>query len=180
MSCERVRSLSAIDEQTARRRHRRDFQKNSDGDHRAPGVASLRTRGQTDRTRASNTTFGRLKPRYGFPTARSGHMVSACNVSRDPALSQQVCHIRAFFDREGGLRPSYSACRSGIPPYSEAVVATRDKRSPNERASRVSCAHPPKCGELICQSCTGNALIKRDNPQMSDGAAWYSHRKMNE
>ena len=69
----------------------------------------------------------------------------------------------------------------GYPPYAEALVVTRDTLSKRRDALvRFVRASAEGWKSYLANPVPGNALIKRDNPQMTDDLLAYGHRKMKE
>jgi NitT/TauT family transport system substrate-binding protein len=69
----------------------------------------------------------------------------------------------------------------GYPPYSEALIVTRDTLGKRGDAlKRFVRASAEGWKSYLANPAPGNALIKHDNPQMSDELLAYSHRKMKE
>jgi NitT/TauT family transport system substrate-binding protein len=69
----------------------------------------------------------------------------------------------------------------GYPPYAEVLVVTRatlDKR--RDALTRFVRASAEGWKSYLANPAPGNALIKRDNPEMSDDLLAYSHRKLKE
>ena len=70
---------------------------------------------------------------------------------------------------------------AGYPPYAQSLVVTRasaDKRADALRRFLVASAEGWK--SYLANPAPGNALIKRDNPEMSDELLAYGHRKIRE
>ena len=67
----------------------------------------------------------------------------------------------------------------GYPPYSEVLAVTRDTlaKRPDVLARFVR-ASAEGWKSYLANPAPGNALIKRENPQMSDELLAYGHRKM--
>jgi NitT/TauT family transport system substrate-binding protein len=134
---------------------------------------------------ASNTTFWPwLKERYGFTDdQKRPYGFSVQPFLADPTLSQQgFATSEPFSIEKAGVTPVvFLLADLGYPPYSEALIVTRDTLAKRagvlERFVRAS-AEGWK--SYLANPAPGNALIKRDNPQMSDELLAYSHRKMKE
>jgi NitT/TauT family transport system substrate-binding protein len=134
---------------------------------------------------ASNTTFWPwLKLKYGFTDDQKrpyGFSVQPFLV--DPNLSQQgFATSEPFSIEQGGITPVvFLLADLGYPPYSEALIARRDtldKRADVLRRFVLASAEGWK--SYLANPAPGNALIKRDNPQMSDALLAYGHRKLKE
>jgi len=101
----------------------------------------------------------------------------------DPNLSQQgFATSEPFSIEQGGITPVvFLLADLGYPPYSEALIARRDtldKRADVLRRFVLASAEGWK--SYLANPAPGNALIKRDNPQMSDALLAYGHRKLKE
>ena len=134
---------------------------------------------------ASNTTFWPwLKLKYGFTDDQKrpyGFSVQPFLV--DPNLSQQgFATSEPFSIEQGGITPVvFLLADLGYPPYSEALIARRDtldKRADVLRRFVLASAEGWK--SYLANPAPGNALIKRDNPQMSDALLAYGHRNLKE
>jgi NitT/TauT family transport system substrate-binding protein len=163
------------------------FQKNPTAIIAHPGVAKLEAlRGKPIAiAAASNTTFWPwLKQKYGFTDdQKRPYAFSVQPFLVDPALSQQgFATSEPFSIEQGGIQPVvFLLADQGYPPYSEALVVTRDtlgKRG--DVLARFVRASAEGWKSYLANPAPGNALIKRDNPQMSDALLAYSHRKMKE
>ncbi|MEP6941858.1 MAG: ABC transporter substrate-binding protein [Betaproteobacteria bacterium] len=134
---------------------------------------------------ASNTTFWPwLKQRYGFSDAQKRpYGFSVQPFLADAALSQQgFATSEPFSIEKGGVKPVvFLLADLGYPPYSETLVVTRDTLGKRADAlARFVRASAEGWKSYLADPAAGNALIKRDNPQMSDELLAYSHRKMKE
>ncbi len=163
------------------------FQKNPTAIIAHPGVAKLQDlKGKPIAIgAASNTTFWPwLKQRYGFTDdQKRPYAFSVQPFLVDPALSQQgFATSEPFSIEKGGIVPVvFLLADLGYPPYSEALVVKRDtlgKRS--DALARFVRASAEGWKSYLANPAPGNALIKRDNPEMSDALLAYSHRKMKE
>jgi NitT/TauT family transport system substrate-binding protein len=163
------------------------FQKNPTVIIAHPGVASLADlQGKPIAIgAASNTTFWPwLKQRYGFvDSQKRPYGFSVQPFLADPALSQQgFATSEPFSIEKGGIKPVvFLLADLGYPPYSEALVVTRDTLAKRRDAlARFVRASAEGWKSYLANPEPGNALIKRDNPQMSDELLAYSLRKMKE
>ena len=163
------------------------FQKNPTAIIAHPGVAKLEDlKGQPIAIgAASNTTFWPwLKQRYGFTDSQKRpYGFSVQPFLADKTLSQQgFATSEPFSIEKAGIKPVvFLLADLGYPPYSEALVVTRDtlaKRA--DVLARFVRASAEGWKSYLANPAPGNALIKRDNPQMSDELLAYSHRKMKE
>ncbi len=132
---------------------------------------------------ASNTTFWPwLKQRYGFgDDQKRPYAFSVQPFLVDPALSQQgFATSEPFSIEKGGIKPVvFLLADLGYPPYAEALSVMRDtlaKRS--DALARFVRASAEGWKSYLVNPAPGNALIKRDNPEMSDELLAYSHRKL--
>ena len=132
---------------------------------------------------ASNTTFWPwLKQRYGFTDdQKRPYAFSVQPFLVDPKLSQQgFATSEPFSIEKGGVKPVvFLLAELGYPPYSEVLAVTRDTlaKRPDVLARFVR-ASAEGWKSYLANPAPGNALIKRENPQMSDELLAYGHRKM--
>lgn len=163
------------------------FQKNPTAIIAHPGIAKLDDlKGQPIAIgAASNTTFWPwLKQRYGFTDSQKRpYGFSVQPFLADKSLSQQgFATSEPFSIEKAGVKPVvFLLADLGYPPYSEALVVTRDtldKRA--DVLARFARASAEGWKSYLANPAPGNALIQRDNPQMSDELLAYSHRKMKE
>jgi NitT/TauT family transport system substrate-binding protein len=163
------------------------FQKNPTAIIAHPGVASLADlKGKPIAIgAASNTTFWPwLKKRYGFTDdQKRPYGFSVQPFLADPALSQQgFATSEPFSIEKGGVKPVvFLLADLEYPPYAEVLVVTRatlDKR--RDALTRFVRASAEGWKSYLANPAPGNALIKRDNPEMSDDLLAYSHRKLKE
>ena len=69
----------------------------------------------------------------------------------------------------------------GFPPYSEALIVTRDSLAKRGDAlARFVRASAEGWKSYLANPAPGNALIRKDNPQMSDELLAFGWRKMKE
>ena len=132
---------------------------------------------------ASNTTFWPwLKGRYGFTDdQKRPYAFSVQPFLVDPKLSQQgFATSEPFSIEKGGVKPVvFLLAELGYPPYSEVLAVRSDalgKRA--DVLTRFVRASAEGWKSYLANPALGNALIKRDNPQMSDELLAYGHRKM--
>jgi NitT/TauT family transport system substrate-binding protein len=163
------------------------FQKNPTAIIAHPGVAKLADlKGRPIAiAAAANTTFWPwLKQRYGFADSQKRpYGFSVQPFLADKALSQQgFATSEPFSIEKGGVTPVvFLLADLGYPPYSEALVVTRDtlgKRA--DTLKRFVRASAEGWKSYLANPAPGNALIKRDNPQMGDDLLAFSHRKLKE
>jgi NitT/TauT family transport system substrate-binding protein len=163
------------------------FQKNPTVVIAHPGVAKLEDlKGKPIAvSAASNTTFWPwLKQRYGFTDVQKRpYAFSVQPFLVDPNLSQQgFATSEPFSIEKAGVTPVvFLLAERGYPPYSEVLAVTRDtlaKRA--DVLARFVRASAEGWKSYLANPAPGNALIKRENPQMSDELLAYGHRKMRE
>jgi NitT/TauT family transport system substrate-binding protein len=163
------------------------FQKNPTAIIAHPGVARLEDlKGRPIAIgAASNTTFWPwLKGRYGFTDdQKRPYGFSVQPFLADPALSQQgFATSEPFSIEKGGVKPVvFLLADLGYPPYAEALIVTRDAAAKRGDAlRRFVLASAEGWKSYLANPAPGNALIRRDNPEMSEELLAYSHRKMKE
>jgi NitT/TauT family transport system substrate-binding protein len=161
------------------------FQKNPTVIIAHPGVTSIEElKGKPIAVgAASNTTFWPwLKGRYGFTDdQKRPYAFSVQPFLVDPNLSQQgFATSEPFSIEKGGVKPVvFLLAELGYPPYSEVLAVTRDTLSTRADAlKRFVRASAEGWKSYLANPAAGNALIKRENPQMSDELLAYGHRKM--
>ncbi len=132
---------------------------------------------------ASNTTFWPwLKQRYGFSDdQKRPYGFSVQPFLADPNLSQQgFATSEPFSIEKAGVKPSvFLLADLGYPPYSEALIVTRgtlDKRG--DALKRFLRASAEGWKSYLANPAPGNALIRKDNPQMSEELLAYGVAKM--
>ncbi|MEO8752612.1 MAG: ABC transporter substrate-binding protein [Casimicrobiaceae bacterium] len=163
------------------------FQKNPTAIIAHPGVAKIEDlKGKPIAiAAASNTTFWPwLKQRYGFTDdQKRPYAFSVQPFLVDPALSQQgFATSEPFSIEKGGIKPRvFLLADLGYPPYSEALVVTRDTLGKRADAlKRFVRASAEGWKSYLANPAPGNALIRKDNPEMSDALLAYSHGKLKE
>jgi NitT/TauT family transport system substrate-binding protein len=132
---------------------------------------------------ASNTTFWPwLKQRYGFTDdQKRPYAFSVQPFLVDSKLSQQgFATSEPFSIEKGGVMPVvFLLAELGYPPYSEVLAVTRNTLSTRADAlKRFVRASAEGWKSYLANPAPGNALIKRENPQMSDELLAYGHRKI--
>ena len=134
---------------------------------------------------ASNTTFWPwLRQKYGYTdNQKRPYGFSVQPFLADRTLSQQgFATSEPFSIEKGGVRPSVLLLADyGYPPYSQALVVTREtlaeRRDALERFIRAS-AEGWK--SYLAHPAPGNALIRQANPQMGEDLLAYGVRQLNE
>ena len=132
---------------------------------------------------ASNTTFWPwLKQRYGFTDEQKRpYAFSVQPFLVEANLSQQgFATSEPFSIEKSGVKPVvFLLAEHGYPPYSEVLAVRRDSLAKRSDAlTRFVRASALGWKSYLANPAAGNALIKRDNPQMSDELLAYGHRKM--
>jgi len=163
------------------------FQKNPTVIIAHPGVAKLEDlKGKPIAVgAAANTTFWPwLKQRYGFTDdQKRPYAFSVQPFLVDRNLSQQgFATSEPFSIEKGGVAPVvFLLAEQGYPPYSEVLAVRRDMLAKRADAmTRFVRASAEGWKSYLANPAPGNALIKRDNPQMGDELLAYGHRKMKE
>jgi NitT/TauT family transport system substrate-binding protein len=125
-----------------------------------------------------------LKQRYGFTDdQKRPYAFSVQPFLVDSSLSQQgFATSEPFSIEKGGVKPVvFLLAEQGYPPYSEVLAVRRDALAKRgEVLTRFVRASAEGWKSYLANPAPGNALIKRDNPQMSDELLAYGHRKMKE
>ena len=134
---------------------------------------------------ASNITFWPwLKQKYGFTDdQKRPYGFSVQPFLADPALSQQgFATSEPFSIEQAGVMPVvFLLADLGYPPYSEVLVVTRETLAKRRDALvRFMRASAEGWRRYLADPSAGNALIRKDNPQMSDALLAYGHRKLRE
>jgi NitT/TauT family transport system substrate-binding protein len=134
---------------------------------------------------AANTTFWPwLKQRYGFTDdQKRPYAFSVQPFLVDKSLSQQgFATSEPFSIEKGGVKPAvFLLAEQGYPPYSEVLAVRRDTLAGRADAlRRFVRASAEGWKSYLADPAPGNALIRRDNPQMSEELLAYGHRKMKE
>jgi NitT/TauT family transport system substrate-binding protein len=134
---------------------------------------------------ASDTTFWPwLRTAFGFTDAQKRpYGFSVQPFLADKALSQQgYVTSEPFSIEKGGVKPVvFLLADQGYPPYAETIVVTRDTL--NKRGDAVKKfiqASAEGWKSYLANPAPGNALIKKDNPQMEDDLLAYGVRKLKE
>jgi NitT/TauT family transport system substrate-binding protein len=152
-----------------------------------PGVAKLEElKGRPIAiSSASDTTFWPwLRTRYGFDDAQKRpYAFSVQPFLVDKRLSQQgYVTSEPYSIEKGGVKPMvFLLADLGYPPYAQTVVITRETLAKRRDAvRRFVQASAEGWKSYLANPAPGNALIKRDNPQMEDDLIAYGVRKMKE
>jgi len=179
--------LSAVEQSVPLVAFAATFQKNPTVIIAHPGVARLEDlKGKPIAIgAASNTTFWPwLKQKYGFTDGQKRpYGFSVQPFLADPKLSQQgFATSEPFSIEKAGVAPVvFLLADLGYPPYSEVLVATRANLIRRTDAlRRFVQASAEGWKSYLANPAPGNALIRKDNPQMSDELLAYGVRKMRE
>jgi len=151
-----------------------------------PGVAKLEElKGRPIAiSAASDTTFWPwLRARYGFSDGQKRpYAFSVQPFLADKRIAQQgYVTSEPYSIEKGGVKPVvFLLADSGYPPYAETIVVTREtfeKRRDSVRRFIQAAAEGWK--SYLANPAPGNALIKKDNPQMEDELLAFGVRTMN-
>jgi len=152
-----------------------------------PGVAKLEElKGRPIAiSAASDTTFWPwLRARYGFDDAQKRpYAFSVQPFLADKRLAQQgYVTSEPYSIEKGGVKPGvFLLADLGYPPYAETIVVTREVLAKRRDAvQRFVRASAEGWKSYLANPAPGNALIKRDNPQMEDDLIAFGVRKMKE
>jgi len=134
---------------------------------------------------ASDTTFWPwLRARYGFDDAQKRpYAFSVQPFLADKRLAQQgYVTSEPYSIEKGGVNPAvFLLADLGYPPYAETLVVTRDTLAKRrDVVKRFVQASAEGWKSYLANPAPGNALIKRDNPQMEDDLIAFGVRKMKE
>jgi len=134
---------------------------------------------------ASNTTFWPwLRQKYGFTDdQKRPYGFSVQPFLADQTLSQQgFATSEPFSIEKAGITPVvFLLADLGYPPYSEVLVVKRDTLARRRDAlARFVRASAEGWQSYLANPAPGNALIRRDNPEMSEELLAYGHRKLRE
>ena len=134
---------------------------------------------------AANTTYWPwLKAQFGFSDdQKRPYGFSVQPFLADKALSQQgFATSEPFSIEKAGIKPVvFLLADFGYPPYSEALVVRRDTLQKRESAlERFVRASAEGWKSYLANPAPGNALIRKDNPQMGEDLLAFGHRKMKE
>jgi NitT/TauT family transport system substrate-binding protein len=161
------------------------FQKNPTVIIAHPGVTSLEAlKGKPIAIgAASNTTFWPwLKQRYGFTDdQKRPYGFSVQPFLADRNLAQQgFATSEPFSIEKAGIAPVvFLLADFGYPPYSESLVVRNEAvRTRADVLKRFLRASAEGWKSYLANPAPAHALIRRDNPQMSDELLAYGHRKL--
>ena len=134
---------------------------------------------------ASNVTFWPwLKQKYGFTDdQKRPYGFSVQPFLADPGLSQQgFATSEPFSIEKAGIKPVvFLLADQGYPPYSEVLVVKRDTLARRgDVLARFVRASAEGWKSYLANPAPGNALIRKDNPEMGEELLAYGHRKLRE
>jgi NitT/TauT family transport system substrate-binding protein len=132
---------------------------------------------------AANTTFWPwLRQRYGFTDdQKRPYGFSVQPFLADPRLSQQgFATSEPFSIEKAGVKPVvFLLADLGYPPYSEALVVRKaDVAARADILRRFLRASAEGWKRYLANPAPGNALIRKDNPQMGEDLLAYGVDKM--
>lgn len=161
------------------------FQKNPTVLIAHPGVASIADlKGKPVAvSAAANTTFWPwLKARYGFTDdQKRPYAFSVQPFLADQSLAQQgFATSEPFTIEKAGVKPMvFLLADLGYPPYSEALVVTRDTLAKRgDVLRRFVEASAEGWRSYFANPAAANALIRKANPEMSEELLAYGLAKM--
>lgn len=179
--------LSAIEQDVPVTAIAATFQKNPTVLIAHPGVARIEDlKGKPIAiSAAANTTYWPwLKQKYAFTDAQKRpYGFSVQPFLADPALSQQgFATSEPFSIEKAGIKPVvFLLADLGYPPYSEVLAVKRDTLAKRADAmQRFVRASAEGWKSYLANPAPGNALIRKDNPEMSEELLAYGVRKMRE
>jgi len=177
--------LSAVEQSVPLTAVAATFQKNPTVLIAHPGVATIESLKGTPIAigAASNTTFWPwLKQRYGFTDdQKRPYGFSVQPFLAEPDLSQQgFVTSEPFTIEKAGVKPVvFLLADLGYPPYSEVlVVKLNELASRRDALQRFVRASAEGWKSYLANPAPGNALIRKENPQMSDELLAYGVAKM--
>ena len=134
---------------------------------------------------ASETTFWPwLKAKYGFADAnKRPYSFSVQQFLADKNVAQQgYVTSEPYSIQKGGVTPKvFLLADYGYPPYAETIVATQKTvRERSDVLRRFIEASALGWKSYLADPRRGNALIRKDNPQIEDGLLAFSVAKMKE
>jgi NitT/TauT family transport system substrate-binding protein len=152
-----------------------------------PGVSKLedmKTRTIFVGQASESTYWPWLKARYGFRDAqkkRYNFSIQPFLVDRNSATQGYVTS-EPFTIEQAGVKPVvFLLGNSGYPPYGQTLVTTRNAVAKNAEAlRRFLQASAEGWKSYLDNPAPGNALIVRDNPQISRDLLAYSVAKLRE
>ena len=182
-----LQALSAVEQNVPVVAIAATFQKNPTVLISHPGIGKIeQLRGKPIAiASAANTTYWPwLKSQFGFTDdQKRPYGFSVQPFLADKTLTQQgFATSEPFSIEKGGVKPNvFLLADYGYPPYSEALVVRQDTLARRSDAlERFVRASAEGWKSYLANPAPGNALIKKDNPQMGDELLAFGHRKMKE
>ncbi len=179
--------LSAVEQDVPLTTIAATFQKNPTVIIAHPGVANiedLKARPIAIAAAANTTFWPWLKQKYGFTDdQKRPYGFSVQPFLADPGLSQQgFATSEPFSIEKAGVKPVvFLLADRGYPPYSEVLAVRRDVLARRSDAlTKFVRATAEGWKSYLANPAPGNALIRKDNPQMSDELLAFGVRKMRE
>jgi NitT/TauT family transport system substrate-binding protein len=134
---------------------------------------------------AANTTYWPwLMAQFGFTDSQKRpYGFSVQPFLADKTLSQQgFATSEPFSIEKAGVKPVvFLLADYGYPPYSEALVVRNDTlKNRADALERFVRASAEGWKSYLANPAPGNALIRKDNPQMGEDLLAFGHRKMKE
>ena len=125
-----------------------------------------------------------VKKKYGFTDAQMRpYTFNLQPFFSDPAIAQQAFVSSEPYQAEqkGVKAKFFLLADAGYPPYTGAITTTRDTVAKRpDVVARFVRASMEGWKSYLADPAPGNALIKKDNPQMSDGQLAYGLQKIKE
>lgn len=149
-----------------------------------PSLAALKGKPIAIGAAANNTYWPWLKQTLGFTDAQKRpYGFSVQPFLADPQLSQQgFATSEPYSIEKAGIKPVvFLLADQGYPPYSEVLAvtdATLAKKRDALRRFLIASAEGWK--SYLAHPAAGNALIRKDNPEMSEELLAYGVRKLRE
>jgi NitT/TauT family transport system substrate-binding protein len=147
-----------------------------------PDLAALKGRPIAVSSAANTTFWPWLRQKYGFTdNQKRPYAFSVAPFLADRQLSQQgFATSEPFSIEKGGVKPVvFLLADLGYPPYSEALVVTRqtlEKRGDALRRFILASAEGWK--SYLANPAPGNALIRKANPEMGEDLLAFGVAKM--
>ena len=131
---------------------------------------------------SDNTFWPWLRARFGYSDSQKRpYAFSVQPFLADPRLSQQgYVTSEPYSVQKGGIKPAvFLLADQGYPPYAETIVITRDTLAKRgDPVKRFIQASAEGWKRYLDSPGPGNALIKKDNPQMEDDLIAHGIRTM--
>ena len=150
----------------------------------AKTLADLKNKPIAISSASDNTFWPWLRAKYGFSDGQKrpyGFSVQPFLADKD--LSQQgYVTSEPYSIEKGGVKPViFLLADQGYPPYAETVAVTRDTLAKRADAlKKFVQATAEGWKSYLANPALGNALIKKDNPQMEDALLVFGVQKLKE